>query len=306
MLTSNEISWQALIYDLINTEQLDPWDINLSLLSHKYLEKILELEEANFFVSSKILLAAALLLRIKSEILLNKYIRSIDEILFGQEEKESKPLERIQIDENELPVIYPKTPLPRFKKVSLQELMQALNKAIATETRRIKREILYKQVMKEAEVVFPRGKPSVSKRIREMYAKVLTFAKKAEDRIPYSALVGNDKIEKIAGFLPILHLDVQQRIRVEQEEHFNEIYIWIYKHYLKQRPKSILEEEHPEAAQSEIKTEETKKLDELEKEINEKVEKTIREEIQKEEKVQEINKDFENPLADAVDEASQE
>ncbi len=308
LVTSNEISWQAIIYDLINTEQLEPWDIDLSLLVQKYLEKIHTLEEANFFISSKVLLAAALLLRIKSEILLNKYIRSIDEILFGKEEKETKLSERITIDENELPLIYPKTPLPRFKKVSLQDLMQALNKAITTETRRIKREILYKQVMKEAEVVFPKGKSSVSKRIREIYAKILTFSKKnekeqKETRIPYSSLFSNDKIEKIAGFLPILHLDVQQRIFLEQEKHFHEIYIWLYKHYLKQKPKHPLEEENPEISNKEIKTEESKKLDEIEKELLEKVDQALEKEIQKEEKVKEINQDFENPLAKAIDDS---
>ena len=128
LLTGKEISWQAIIYDLINSEQLDPWDINLGLLANKYLVKIRTLEEANFFVSSKVLLAAALLLRLKSEILLSKYIKSIDEILFGKKEEKKYVLERIQIDENELPELVPKTPLPRYRKVSLDELMKALDK----------------------------------------------------------------------------------------------------------------------------------------------------------------------------------
>ena len=84
LLFSRELGWQEIIYDLINTEQLDPWNINITILTEKYLIKIQELEEADFFVSSKVLLAASLLLRIKSEILLNKYIQSIDDILFGK------------------------------------------------------------------------------------------------------------------------------------------------------------------------------------------------------------------------------
>ena len=81
LLFNREIGWQEIIYDLINTEQLDPWDIDITVLTEGYLQKIQNLEEADFFVSSKVLLAAALLLRIKSEILLNKHIKSIDEIL---------------------------------------------------------------------------------------------------------------------------------------------------------------------------------------------------------------------------------
>ena len=37
LITGNDVSWQEIIYDLIRTEQLDPWDINLGLLADKYL-----------------------------------------------------------------------------------------------------------------------------------------------------------------------------------------------------------------------------------------------------------------------------
>ena len=125
LLTSTEVSWQSIIYDLINTGQLDPWNIDLALLARNYLVKIKEMEEANFFVSSKVLLAASLLLRIKSEILLNDYIKSIDDILFGKKDVK-KVYERIEIDENDLPILYPKTPMARMRKVSLEELMNHL------------------------------------------------------------------------------------------------------------------------------------------------------------------------------------
>ncbi len=156
ILTSKEVSWQAIIHDLINTGQLDPWNIDLALLANKYLEKIKLLEETNFFVSSKVLLAASLLLRIKSEILLDDYIKSIDDILFGKKE-EKRVFERIVIDENELPILYPKTPMPRMRKVSLQELMSALGKAINTENRRIRKEIVERQAGREAELVLPKA-----------------------------------------------------------------------------------------------------------------------------------------------------
>ena len=97
LLFSRDIGWQEIIYDLINTEQLDPWNINITILTDRYLEKIRSLEEADFFVSSKVLLAAALLLRIKSEILLNKYIKSIDEILFGEKDSNKIGLEKVMI-----------------------------------------------------------------------------------------------------------------------------------------------------------------------------------------------------------------
>ena len=139
LITSEELSWQSIIYDLIKTEQLDPWDIDLSVLADKYVEIIAQLEEADFFVSSKVLLACSLLLRLKSEI--NSYIQDLNDALYGKKEESRFELERIEIDENELPILTPRTPMARHKKVTLQELMNALNHAINTETRRIKREI---------------------------------------------------------------------------------------------------------------------------------------------------------------------
>ncbi|GAJ14510.1 unnamed protein product, partial [marine sediment metagenome] len=155
LLFNREIGWQEIIYDLINTEQLDPWDIDIIILTDKYLEKIREFEETDFFVSSKVLLAAALLLRIKSDVLLNKHLKSIDNILFEKEEKKQYIVERIELEE-EVPELVPRTPLPRFKKVTLKELIDSLNKAITTENRRIKKEIINKNALREANIIIPK------------------------------------------------------------------------------------------------------------------------------------------------------
>lgn len=282
ILTNKEASWQAIIYELIQTEQLDPWDIDLSILARRYLEKIKELEEANFFVSSKVLLAASLLLRIKSEILLNRYIRSLDEILFGEKEEKKKIIEKIELDENELPELIPRTPLPRFRQVTLQELMSALNTAINTESRRIKREIVEKQAERLSQVDIPKTRVSVKDRIRQVYAKIITyFKKKPQNKLSYTELVGKGREEKIAAFLPLLHLENQQKVWLSQEKHFDEIWICLYELYKKQQ---ILEEveEELEKAEEEI-------------EIND----------ERKERIEKINKDFENPLANFFDVASE-
>src|SRR3989344_3571046 len=281
MLTSKQVSWQAVIYELIQTEQLDPWNINLVLLSQRYLEKIRELEEENFFVSSKVLLAASLLLRIKSEILLNRYIRSLDDILFGKkEDKEVKEFERIEIDENEIPELFPRTPLPRFRQVSLQELMSALNKAISTESRRIKREISEKQAERWAQVDIPKTRINIRDRIRQIYAKVsVFFKKKPKSKLSFTELAGKERESRIAAFLPVLHLSNQQKVWLEQEGHRQEIWIWLYELYKKQRALDFVEEE----------------IEQVEKEMDDEQKKRI----------VRINKDFENPLANFFDVTSE-
>jgi segregation and condensation protein A len=271
ILFNNEIGWQEIIYDLINTEQLNPWDINITILTEKYLEKITSMEEADFFISSKVLLAASFLLRIKSEILLNKYIQSIDDILFGKKEKEKTVLERIELDEV-IPELIPKSPIPRFKKVTLNELMDSLNRAIGTENRRISKEILNKNALRETSFSIPKRRFSIKNKIREIYEDLFTHFEKNNDqkKISFTKFVGNNKTERIIAFSPLLHLENQKKVWLEQENHFDEIHIWLKKIYLKHNPDPFAD-----------LREDIKELDD-----------------EKKQRIKKINKDFENPVGE--------
>src|SRR4030042_683888 len=88
LLFVEKIGWKEIIHELINTEQLDPWDIDICILTNRFLDKVRKLEEANFFISSQVLLAASLLLRFKSDILLNQYIPELDAVLFGRKKED--------------------------------------------------------------------------------------------------------------------------------------------------------------------------------------------------------------------------
>lgn len=273
LLFSRELGWQEIIYDLINTEELDPWDLDITILTEKYLEKIDELEEMDFFVSSKVLLAAALLLRIKSEILLNKYLKSIDEILFGKKEKKIHNLEKIELEE-EIPELVPRSPMPRYRKVTLNELMESLNKAIKTENRRIRKEIIHKNALRKTAFSMPKNKFNIKDKIKEIYEKVQTHFEKNKNhkKIPFTLLIGEDKDERIISFSPLLHLENQKKIWLEQEDHFEEIHVWLKKTYFLHNPDPF------EELREEI-SEEVKNLDKEQKK-----------------RLKKINSEFEDPL----------
>ena len=275
LLFNRKIDWKEIIYDLINTEQLDPWDINITVLTNKYLEKIQNLEETDFFVSSKVLFAAALLLRIKSEVLLNKHLKSIDEILFGGKEQKKYTLERIELDE-EIPVLVPKSPMSRVRKVTLQELMDALNKAITTENRRIKKEIVNKNALREVGISLPKKAFSIKNKIKQIYEKLFGHFEENKDstKISFTDFVGESKEERIISFPSLLHLETQKKVWLEQEVHFEEIHIWLKEVYFK----------HKGDPYADLKQELEQKIEELDDE--------------KKQRLTEINKDFENPLGE--------
>jgi len=285
LLFGEQLSWQSIIYDLINSEQLNPWDIDLSLLSQKFLEKVRALEEANFFVSSKVLFAAALLLRIKSEILLETDIQSLDDILFGKKEEKKYVQERIELDE-EIPNLVIRTPLPRFKKVTLDELMSALGNAIKTETRRIQKVALTRQQEFETALSLPKKRININESIKGVHAKLEDVFKNRKERVAFSDIAGKDDNEKrVATFVPLLHLDNQHKVWLEQEKHFDEIWILL---------KEIYEEQNAEA------------LDKMRKEVDEAMKDFEKEDSEKRKAAEDFNEDFENPISSAFEKEARE
>lgn len=239
LISSNELSWQAIIYDLIKTEQLDPWDINLATLAEKYVTTIQQLEDTNFFISSKILLACSLLLRLKSEILINSYIQDLNDALYGKKDEKRYEIERIEIDENDLPILSPRTPMARHKKVTLQELMKALDHAINTESRRIRKEIKSRQATKGILKILPRDNfVPLKTRIKSIFGIVKTHLNDNEHMKFHH--MAESKEEKLASFVPILHLSNNGKIFLRQQEHFSHIHMTLDLHH---EEKQELEEE---------------------------------------------------------------
>jgi chromatin segregation and condensation protein Rec8/ScpA/Scc1 (kleisin family) len=205
---------------------------------------------------------------------LNQYIPNLDAVLFNKKTDEKRYNQgRIEI-EGEIPGLVLRTPLPRFKKVTLEELMKALGNAIKTENRRIRKVVLARQQEFETAAVLPKNPINLKERINGIYARLRDIFSEREERVAFSELAGNTKDEKVATFVPLLHLDNQHKIWLEQEAHLAEIWILL---------KSIYEKKNAEI------------LAAMKKEAEEAIGKLTDEEKQRAEK---IEKDFENPVGE--------
>ncbi|MBU4284005.1 MAG: segregation/condensation protein A [Nanoarchaeota archaeon] len=231
LFDKDEITWQSIILDLIKTEQMDPWDINISLLSQKYIQMLKKLKDLDFRISGKIVLAAAILLRIKSSRLVGEDITELDRLLAGQD------LEELQEDfyeelENEFeagqgsivfdkPVLTPRTPQPRKRKVSVYDLIDALQKALELKKRRVMRNI------PAAKIEVPKKTVEITSIIREVYEKITGFFfKNNGKKLTFTKIIPSDsKEDKVLTFIPLLHLTNQRKINLLQREHFGEIEI---------------------------------------------------------------------------------
>ena len=236
LLEKDDISWKTLLYDLVKTEQMDPWDVDITLLTKRYIEAIKEMQRMDFRFSGKVLLAAAILLKIKSTYLLQHDIDELDRLLARTSDPDVYPdffsefsqdlfkvAEKIQEIE---PRLIPRTPQPRHRKITIYDLAEALQKAIEVKKRKLYRN--YPEIRME----IPKRKFDITNVIRQVYTKIRTFFYQNDgQKLTFSKLLPSNctKEEKVYTFIPLLHLDHQRRINIQQQQHFGDIDIELLK-----------------------------------------------------------------------------
>jgi len=229
LLEQEEISWKTIIYDLVKSEEMDPWDINITLLTQKYIQVIKEMKEHDFRISGKILLAAAILLKLKSTHLIDNDISKLDQLINSTEEEiiEEEFLEgissKMERDKNKYQLV-PRNPQPRNRKVSIQDLVNALQKAMESKRRLLER-------TKPIKFTMPQRNMDILEVIKDVYNKVIYYSKKEKEKITFTRLLPPraGKQEKVHTFIPLLHLENQERVEMTQPNHFEEIHITLTK-----------------------------------------------------------------------------
>ena len=227
LLKEDELGWKKIIYDLVESEQMDPWDIDVSLLAQKFIQVIREMQEHDLTIPGKIVLAAAILLKIKATHLIENDISNLDKLLNQTEEIPEDELfgeieERLRNPNLAHPQLIPRNPQPRNRKVSVHDLVDALQHALAT-----KKRILAQQ----RPVAFPyrpHKKIDILDVIKDVYHKITYYYNKdKETKVTYSRLLPPKagKQEKVYTFMPLLHLENEHKIEMDQPKHFEEITI---------------------------------------------------------------------------------
>ena len=242
---ADEVTWQSIIYELVKSEQMDPWDIDVSILAQKYIDMLRTLKEHDFRVSGKVLLAAAILLKMKSTKLVGEDLSELDRLLIGVEEE----IEELGFDETsqipklgEIPALIPRTPQPRKRKVSIFDLVEALERALEVKKRRLLHSI------PPLNLEAPKKKKDITEIIREVYGKIKSFFISAlKDKLTFSKLLPSEsKEDKVHTFIPLLYLAQQNKIELVQDIPFGEIGV-----LLKKKEESKVEDEQ---SASEIQT----------------------------------------------------
>lgn len=202
-----EGEWEEVLFSL--TQDMDPWDIDLIELSKRFMVHIKKTSEMDLRIPGKILLAAAVIYRMKTDCLEESREEEISDEIIAEE----------RFNVNFEGLIIPPLTIPLIRKprraVSLDELVRALNKAMKIRNRR--EATLLFQVQLHGE--------DITEKIEELFKKICSLLEKYE-LLRFSEFTKEaNKGEKLKTFILLLHLSNQERVHCSQQEMFGEIFV---------------------------------------------------------------------------------
>ena len=207
----SEATWKDVLLELVKRNELNPWDIDIVDLVEKYIGAVKRMKILDLRIPANIILAAAILLRLKSDML---EIEEKTEEAAAEEEMMPPyvPVEGLSV----------RLRLPQKSRVSLNELIDALEEAMKL------KELKEAQAtaVESRQVPIFLSHPDVEVDVE----KVLGLVKKNLDgskMVTYSLLCDSAKSESplLEVFIPLLFLANKNKVLLLQETFFGEIIV---------------------------------------------------------------------------------
>ena len=224
-----------ILLEMVKKNKLDPWNIDIVQLADQYFAKTVELRINNLHVTSRVILFACILLRLKSDIL-----EGLDPFAQVPEEEPFEPVYE-EFEDNVIPfnapslkeVIQRRTSvrLNRKRNVTLNDLIkhlefyEALDKkrAVTTALERAKRrKSSYADFT--AEDIIEMAHSSETDRDVDTIRSVLTKIFTTQEKIEMNEL-NSTGLDKISIYLALLFLTADDRVDLQQDEFYSDLYI---------------------------------------------------------------------------------
>ncbi len=206
-------TWKDLLSELVQSNRLDPWNIDLGSVVEGYVGAVKRMKVLDLHIPANIIFAAALLLRMKSDSL----------VIIEPEELpvQEDPTGGIRV-RPEVPALIQKIRIQPGKRITLIELMNALEDAIKIKE---ERELLAQSAPPPRFLALQ--KEDIEEKIAKVYETVKGHADK-EGMITFGELVSGmtDAHTKLTEvFVPLLFLTHSRKVVMMQEKFFEEIFV---------------------------------------------------------------------------------
>lgn len=213
--------WRDLLFELVDSNKLDPWNIDIAVIAEEYAHAIKKMKVLDLHVPANIIFAASVLLRMKSETL--QIFEDMNQANSGEE---GEAADIIPVSHPEVPGIIFKLRTQPKRKITLEELMDALEEAMKMQE---KKEKHYEEY--NAPLLIKISREDIGSRMHKVFDmiksrmdayKMVTFA-------DLSMQAGNEGSILLDVFVPLLFLAHRDYIMLSQDNFFGEIFVRLKK-----------------------------------------------------------------------------
>ncbi len=208
-----------ILVELASKGEIDPWNIDIIDVTDKFLKKLEELKQLDLRVSGRTLLYASMLLRMKSEVLVDKkQEEEFEWELFGFQP------EYFQTDE--YPSLRPRIRRESKRSVTLSELIYELRKAMDRKEQSKKRQLMRAESLPSPEEVLKIvHEEDIEGMIQKIMSKLSKKLKK-KDHVMFDELIEERTPSCIIQtYVPLLFMADRKQIWLEQKELFGDLYV---------------------------------------------------------------------------------
>jgi segregation and condensation protein A len=205
-------AWKTILIDLVESEKMNPWDIDVIELAEKYIKKINELQGNNLRVPANAILACAILVKTKA-----KYLRlsSLDD----KEKEEVLTPEQRALMLQEIPDLMAGR-LAREGRITLDELVMSIEDII----QRTSPKKNSSRNIPRIEINF--DSTSIEEKMQEVFDLIKRKVDSQGVVLFADLIVDKESVDiMVDTFLPVLFLMNNGKIIAYQNEFFGEIFV---------------------------------------------------------------------------------
>ena len=210
-------TWKEVLIELISSNKIDPWDIDITALADAFLHKVREIKKMDFALEANLILASSILLKYKSEYLkfLN-YQANLDQYLDNASE------ENLRIPLDSIPELSFTSRVPPKRQITLEDLLAEMEKAIKYESND-RQKVIKGAITETIDIELPQR--DLENDMKEVFESI-------KNNIDQSGWALFSNITKKSNnvvylLLCLLYLFQEEKIDLRQDEIFGEVLIKI-------------------------------------------------------------------------------
>ena len=228
-----------ILVSLVKNGKLDPWNLDIVEITDRYLSHMFKMKSQNLRVTSKTLLFAAVLLRLKSNILENVDVNYFEEpeLEYGDDDFEPEYYENEDIRRNNVvsidEVLQRRTSmrLNRNRVVTLKDLIRHLEfyqkldeqQTLRNRHERAKRRIRSYANLTPEEIVNIAHDEYIKDGVQKLKENLVQiFQKESKIGLKELTCLGMDRI---SAYVSLLFLTVESNYELKQDDFYSEVYV---------------------------------------------------------------------------------